>query len=514
MGLKVGRVLISVHDKRGLVEFARGLRDAGCEMLSSGGTFRFLEDNGITSVDIASYTGSPEIMGGRVKTLHPKIHAGILARRELDEDTLELRQIGAHPIDLVVVNLYPFENVSAEDPEDVPEVIENIDIGGPALLRSAAKNFQHVGVVVDPADYRTVLAEISDLSLATRLRLAGKAFERVEAYDRAIATYFTQLKCEEQSVRFQRPEGLAERLIVSLIRHSVLRYGENPHQRAALYAEDGVGIGWRKHQGKEISYNNWLDADSAWKLVSEFERTACAIIKHNNPCGTAEGETVSDAWRRALECDPVSAYGGIVAFNRTVTEDVAHLLSEVFLEVIVAPAYDVRALMVLEQKKSLRVITVPASFAPSRREIRSISVGVLVQDADLGLHERLAVVSERQPNEAQMADLIFASKVTKYVRSNAIVIAKDAQAIGIGAGQMSRVDAVRLAVFRSRKPTQGAVLASDGFFPFADGVEEAARSGIACVIHPGGSVRDKEVIEAANNLGLVMVLTGMRHFRH
>ncbi len=514
MGITVRRVLISVHDKRGVIDFARGLRDAGCEILSSGGTYRSLKEQGIDAIEISAFTGSPEVMGGRVKTLHPKIHGGILARRGREEDERALEELAAKPIDLVVVNLYPFEKVSSLNPEDVTAVIENIDIGGPALVRSAAKNFAHVGVVVDPDDYPAILAELADLSGETRLNLARKAFERVEAYDRAIADYFMKLRSKDDVCRFAFEEDFPEQFSLLLKRSSMLRYGENSHQKAALYVEAAGGAAWKQIQGKEISYNNWLDSDAAWKCAREFERPVCAIIKHNNPCGVAENEKLTDAWMRAIECDPVSAYGGIVAVNRVVTEELARLMSEIFLEVVVAPGFDAAALAILSGKKALRLLEVPSCFKPSRRDIRSISVGVLIQDSDLRLIDNVTVVTQKKPDDRQIDDMLFAWKVAKHVRSNAIVIALEAQAIGVGAGQMSRVDSVKLAVSRARKPLAGAALASDGFFPFPDGVEEAARSGVTSIIQPGGSVRDHDIIAAADRLGLSMAITGMRHFRH
>ncbi len=514
METAIKRALISVHDKTGLAEFARGLRDRGCEILSSGGTYRFLSGNGIDAIEIAAYTESPEVMGGRVKTLHPKIHGGILCRRDLEGDVVGLQLIGAAPIDLVVVNLYPFEKVSERGPENVSDVIENIDIGGPALIRSAAKNFAHVAVVVDPADYATVIANLSAMPLETRLRLARKAFERVEAYDRAIAEYFSRLEARGGHC-FYRSSGDAfpERITLQLGLAGSLRYGENPHQPAALYS-DGTQTPWRQIQGKEISYNNWLDADSAWRLACEFARAVCAIVKHNNPCGVAEAASHTEAWRLALECDPVSAFGGIVAVNGTVGEELAAQMAEIFLEVVVAPSFDPAALRLFEKKKALRLLEVPPSYGPRPFEIRAVGVGYLVQRPDSTLLENTSVATTRAPGEAEMNDLLFAWKVAKHVKSNAIVMAKDCQAIGVGAGQMSRVDSVRLAAARARKPLQGAALASDAFFPFPDGVEEAAKCGVTSVIQPGGSVRDNEVIDAANRLGLAMVMTRTRHFRH
>lgn len=515
MGVSVKRCLLSVHDKTGLEEFARALHEAGCEILSSGGTYRFLTGKGIPAVEVSSYTGSPEVMGGRVKTLHPKIHGGILFRRGLQSDEEGLAQIGGGPIDLVVVNLYPFEQVSSKDPADVANVIENIDIGGPALVRSAAKNFAHVGVVVDPDDYARVLSELADLTPATRLHLARRAFERVEAYDRAISAYFCELVVAGESCKHEAADSPGAHVTLHLTRATALRYGENPHQKAALYT-DSAASPWRQLQGKEISYNNWLDADAAWKLACEFDRPVCAIVKHNNPCGIAEAGSYDDAWRRALECDPVSAFGGIVAINGAVDGALAGHMAEIFLEVVVAAGFDAEALDILSKKKGLRLLHVPEGYRPAATDIRSIGIGYLVQDSDKALLDEraLSVATERKPTDAEMEDLIFAWKVAKHVKSNAIVIAKDKQAIGIGAGQMSRVDSVRLAVMRSRKDVSGGALASDAFFPFADGVEEAAKSGVSTLIQPGGSVRDHEVIAVANRLGLAMVLTGMRHFRH
>ena len=521
MGIE--RALISVYDKTGAVEFARQLAALGVELVSTGGTARMLREAGITVRDVAELTGWPEMLGGRVKTLHPKVHGGILFRRKLEEDRKQTAQHGIAPIDLVVVNLYPFEAVAAKSGLTPEELIENIDIGGPAMVRSAAKNFESVAVVTDPSDYARIAGELSagrELSLATRLDLARKAFALTARYDGHIATELERLRAENGSIALGPPAILPERLHIALAKQQAMRYGENPHQQAALYALAGrplAGLAAAKQlQGKELSYNNLVDLDAAWELAQEFAKPAAIIVKHNNPCGTAEQETQVEAYRKALACDPVSAFGGVLAFNRPLDAATSGEVSKLFVECIVASGYDPAAREKLAAKKNLRLLEMPAQAAPEELALKCISGGVLVQQPDrhsLGAAD-LKVVTERAPTQAEIEALLFAWKVAKHVKSNAIVFARAGQTLGVGAGQMSRVDSVKLAVMKAQGPLQGTVVASDAFFPFPDGVEEAAHAGATAVIQPGGSVRDAEVIAAANRLGLAMVFTGVRHFRH
>ncbi len=505
----IRRALLSVTDKTGLADFARVLAGLGVELISTGGTARLLREAGIAVRDVAEVTGFPEMLGGRVKTMHPRITGGILAIRSNAEHMQSLAEHGIAPIDLVVVNLYAFEATAAKPAVTLEEMIENIDIGGPTLIRSAAKNFADVAVVTDPGDYaelgRELQASGGCLSRETRWRLARKAFATTAAYDRAIANTLTATK----------KQTLPEFLDVRVQRRMQLRYGENPHQSAALYASGKGGVaGARQIQGKELSYNNLVDLDAAWQLSREFERPAAAIIKHTNPCGCAEQETLAEAYRQALACDPVSAFGGVLAFNRVVDGETAAAVAELFVEAMAAPGYAPEALERLKAKKNLRLVEVAGS-APGL-VVKSISGGYLVQTEDsLTLDPaQLKTVTERGPAAEEMAALEFAWKVCKHVKSNAIVFARAGQTLGVGAGQMSRVDSVRLAASKAVLPLAGAVVASDAFFPFPDGVEELARHGATAVIQPGGSVRDNEVIAAANRLGLAMVFTGIRHFRH
>jgi phosphoribosylaminoimidazolecarboxamide formyltransferase / IMP cyclohydrolase len=511
--LPVRRALLSASDKTGLADFARALAERGAEIVSTGGTAQALRDAGLAVTEVADITGFPEVMGGRVKTLHPRIHGGILARRGQDDATLAEHGIGA--IDLVAVTLYPFEGSPG---------IETIDVGGPAMIRAAAKNHAHVAVATDPADYTTILADLAahgGTTVATRARLAAGAFARTAAYDAAIADWMTG------------PEALTPpRVALTGVRAAELRYGENPHQRAALYhtpADTRPGPARATQvQGKQLSYNNLLDADAAFALVSEFtDGPAVAIVKHANPCGVATDRTILNAYARALACDPVSAFGGIVAVNRPLDAATAAAIVERFVEVIVAPSVEAEALDVLATRKNVRVLTTGAMADPSgaARTFRHIIGGLLVQDWDAGRVDAddLQVVSDREPTARERADMLFAWRVAKHVTSNAIVYAKAGATVGIGAGQMSRVDAARIAAAKAREAaeasgaddvgTRGAVVASDAFFPFADGLLEAAAAGVTAVIQPGGSVRDAEVIEAANDRGLAMVFTGMRHFR-
>jgi phosphoribosylaminoimidazolecarboxamide formyltransferase/IMP cyclohydrolase len=517
--------LVSVHEKTGIVEFARALAQAGVEVVSTGGTARLLRENGVTVREVAELTGWPEMLGGRVKTLHPKVHGGILFRRNRTEDRDETRKNGIAPVDLVVVNLYPFEATAARKGISAEELIENIDIGGPAMVRSAAKNFESVAVVTDPTDYAGLLEEFShhhDWSLTTRLELARKAFAMTARYDSLIASELERLSVADSTISLGQRPDLPAQLHLELSRHAALRYGENPHQKAALYIPGGPpasGLaGAQQFQGKELSYNNLVDLDSAWLLAQEFSDPACVIVKHNNPCGTAQQKTLAEAYRQALACDPVSAFGGVIAFNRNMDADTAAEVAKLFVECIIAPGYDSASREALAGKKNLRLMQmgrVPKE-AKLQWELKPISGGFLVQEPDiLTIAESdLKVVTKRQPSSQEVRDLLFGWKVAKHVKSNAIVFARDGRTLGIGAGQMSRVDSVKIAVLKSQQSLVGSAVASDAFFPFADGVEEAARAGAISVIQPGGSVRDAEVIAAADRLGLAMVFTGVRHFRH
>jgi len=513
---KVKRAILSVSDKRGLVDLARGLAAQGIEILSTGGTARELAAAGVKTTAIQDYTGAPEILDGRVKTLHPKVHGGLLGRPiPAHED--EMARHGIEPIDLVVVNLYPFRQ-TVQKGAPFEEVIENIDIGGPSMLRSASKNFERVAVVVDPADYPTLLAELATggITRATRFALAKKAFAYTAAYDADIAAYLSSV-----------PDGGGERdpfpgvLTLQVQKLFPLRYGENPHQKAAFYcAPDAAPDSLARAQvlqGKELSYNNLLDLDAAYGCVRELAGPAAVIVKHTNPCGVALGEDLAAAYARARATDPVSAYGGIVAVNRPIGADLARLLSETFLECVIAPSYDPAALEILGGKKNLRLVaTGPWQEPAPAPAVRSVSGGLLVQTADQAIVPAASarVVTRRGATAEELADLDFAWRVAKHVKSNAIVFARGGQTVGVGAGQMSRVDSVKIAVSKAQLPIAGTVVASDAFFPFRDGVEALADAGATAVIQPGGSVRDDEVIAAADERGLAMVFTGMRHFRH
>jgi phosphoribosylaminoimidazolecarboxamide formyltransferase/IMP cyclohydrolase len=526
----VQRALISVFDKTGVVEFARELASHGIEIVSTGGTARLLRDAGISVRDVAELTGWPEMLGGRVKTLDPKVHGAILFRRGKAEDRKQMEEHGIGAIDLVVVNLYPFSATAAKPGVSADELIENIDIGGPAMVRSAAKNFQSVGVVTDPADYAAIAEELREkreLSLATRLELARKAYARTARYDGEIATELERLSVDGGQVSIGAPGKLPERIHIALERRQTMRYGENPHQAAALYVPAGraaAGLaGAKQLQGKELSYNNLVDLDAAWGLAREFHRAGVAIVKHNNPCGAAEQESLRDAYLKALECDPVSAFGGVLGFNRALDAATADEVLKLFVECIVAPGYEPAALEKLAAKKNLRLLEMPREDAADNvldnLDIKRISGGVLVQEPDR--HELtgsdLKVVTERAPTAAEIRALLFGWTVSKHVKSNAIVFAREGQTVGVGAGQMSRVDSVKIAVIKAATAglsLKGSVVASDAFFPFSDGVEEAGKAGAVAVIQPGGSVRDADAIAAANKLGMAMVFSGVRHFRH
>jgi phosphoribosylaminoimidazolecarboxamide formyltransferase / IMP cyclohydrolase len=526
----IERALISVYDKTGIVEFARELASLGVEIVSTGGTAKLLRDAGVSVRDVSDLTGWPEMLGGRVKTLHPKVHGGILFQRGKAEDRKQATEHSIVPIDLVVVNLYPFSATAAKTGVTAGELIENIDIGGPAMIRSAAKNFQSVGVVTDPDDYAAIAAELREkceLTLATRLSLARKAYARTARYDGEIATELERLAAANGAVTIGPLEKLPERIHIALERRQSMRYGENPHQAAALYIPAGrpaAGLaGAKQLQGKELSYNNLVDLDAAWALVQEFKQPGVAIIKHNNPCGASEQDSLRDAYVKALACDPVSAYGSVIALNRALDEAAAEEVAKLFVECIVAPGYRPGALAAFASKKNLRLLELPAAAsafsALDEVMLKPISGGMLVQEADR--HEltqsELKIVTGRAPNESELRGLLFGWKVAKHVKSNAIVFAREGQTVGIGAGQMSRVDSVKIAVIKAATANlslSGSVVASDAFFPFADGVEEAGKAGATAVIQPGGSVRDEDVIAAANKLGMAMVFTGVRHFRH
>jgi phosphoribosylaminoimidazolecarboxamide formyltransferase/IMP cyclohydrolase len=523
----IRRALLSVSDKTGLTDLARALAALGVELVSTGGTHQALAAAGQPVAEVSALTGFPEILDGRVKTLHPHVHAGILARRDDPEHTATLQRLGIAPFDLVVVNLYPFEQTLARPDSTADDIIENIDIGGPTLLRSAAKNFADVAVLCDPADYDAVIQEIGSqkgaLSLATRKRLAGKAFDLTARYDAAIAGYFA---CQAAG---SEPPRFPERLSLSFERRSVLRYGENPHQPAAVYVEPGVRYACVSTaevlHGKELSYNNLLDLDSALNLVREFPEPAAAVIKHNNPCGAAVGATLEEAFRKAYEGDPQSAFGGVFAFNRPVDAATALQITEPgrFVECVIAPGYSDEAFQTITTrptwKKNVRLLrTGPlTNAAPADAlDCRRIDGGLLVQARDGGADDLSSarVVTRRPPTDTESADLQFAWRVVKHVKSNAIVLARGGQVVGVGAGQMSRVDSVRIALQKAGDRSRGAVLASDAFFPFRDNVDAAAPAGLTAIVQPGGSMRDADSIQACDEHGLAMVFTGVRHFRH
>jgi phosphoribosylaminoimidazolecarboxamide formyltransferase/IMP cyclohydrolase len=544
----IRRALLSVSDKTGLVEFARGLRGFGVELLSTGGTAAELREEGLDVRDVSEVTGFPEMLDGRVKTLHPRIHGGLLAVRDNDEHARALAEHGIDTIDLAVINLYPFERTVARAGTTLEEAIEQIDIGGPAMIRSASKNYRDVAVIVAPDAYDQVLEEMranaGALTLATRARLARTAFMRTATYDHFIVAYLSGAAGRESAASpagsggfgavFAAPSGakvevkdspaieaaqeLPARASLTLSKTQSLRYGENPHQQAALYdVGERRGVGTAPLlSGKEMSYNNFVDADAAWQLVCDFDELACAIIKHTNPAGVALGASAEEAYRRALATDPTSAFGGIVAFNRTVDEAAARAVVEIFTEVVIAPDFDAAALEILRTKKNLRVLRAGEPRVAAGLEYKQITGGMLVQTRDTHrlTRDALKVVSRRAPNDEEIASLLFAWTVCKHTKSNAIVYARAGQTIGVGAGQMSRVDSVRLGASRAQLPLAGSVVASDAFFPFRDGIDEAAKHGITAVIQPGGSVRDAEVIAAADEHDLAMVFTGVRHFKH
>ncbi len=516
----VKRALISVSDKSGIVEFASALRQRGVELLSTGGTFRLLQENGLDVTEVSDYTGFPEMMDGRVKTLHPKVHGGILGRRGTDEAIMG--EHGINAIDMVVVNLYPFEQTVAKPDCSLEDAIENIDIGGPTMVRAAAKNHRDVSIVVNASDYQWILDELEANNGATlystRFDLAIKAYEHTAAYDSAIANYFGQ-KVDGGS------EGFPRTFNANFIKQQELRYGENSHQRSAFYVEKNPAAGTiataRQLQGKELSYNNIADTDAALETVKLFDEPACVIVKHANPCGVAVAATLQEAYDKAFETDPESAFGGIIAFNRELDAATASAICErQFVEVIIAPAISAEAVTAVAAKKNVRLLECGQWEATQAAlDYKRVNGGLLLQDRDLGMVSAadLKVVSKRQPTEAEIRDLLFTWKVAKMVKSNAIVYGRDGRTIGVGAGQMSRVNSARIAAIKAehaKLEVKGSVMASDAFFPFRDGIDNAANVGIACVIQPGGSIRDEEVIAAADEHGMAMVFTGMRHFRH
>jgi len=523
--VQIKRALISVSKKEGILEFAKTLAELKVEILSTGNTAEILKKEGIPVKTVSDFTGFPEILDGRVKTLQPKIHGGLLARRDDPKHLKEMEQNQILPIDLVVVNLYPFEETIAQRDCPLGHAIENIDIGGPTMIRSAAKNFEHVAVVVDPADYVEVAGQLKTsggkIERSLRFKLAQKAFSHTAAYDGAISNYLTSIEaCDEKSVPAMEKFPAIYNLQAERV--STLRYGENPHQGAAFYTlkkvkEPAIGNSACLH-GKELSFNNLLDLDAALETVKEFRDIACVIIKHNNPCGVATGANLREAFIKAKACDPVSAFGGIAGVNRKVDLEFAEEFNKTFFEAIVAPDYEADALELLKTKKNLRILKTPtvSEWKPENWEIKKIVGGVLLQDRDLGRVEiaQCKVVSKRAPSADELLAMDFAWKVAKHVKSNAIIFAKPGRTVGIGAGQMSRIDSVKIGSQKAQEDLKGSVLASDAFFPFRDGIDEAAKVGISAIVQPGGSVRDEEVIQAANEHNLAMVFTGMRHFRH
>ena len=517
--MKIQRALISVSDKTGVVEFAKALLPLGVEILSTGGTAQLLKLNGVVVTEVADFTGFPEMMEGRVKTLHPKVHGGILARRDKPDHLASMKEHGIKPIDMVVVNLYPFAQTVARPGVTMDDAIENIDIGGPAMVRAAAKNHAFVAVVTDPADYVPVAEQMKrnkgELSDDERYRLAAKAFSHTAEYDGMISNWLTARD------RTGKANQFPERFNVQVRLAQTLRYGENPHQAAAFYVERdpprGTLASFRQLQGKELSYNNIADADAAWECCRTFDVPACVIIKHANPCGVAIADTPLAAYSNAFLTDPTSAFGGIIAFNRQVDAATAEAVAKQFVEVVIAPSYAREALAVFATKQNVRVLQIEAAKDLNRYDMKRVGGGLLVQTSDAYDVAELRIVTKREPTKDEMNDLVFAFRVAKFVKSNAIVFCRNGMTLGVGAGQMSRVDSTRIAAIKAKNANlslRGSVAASDAFFPFRDGLDVVANAGARAVIQPGGSVRDKEVIAAADEHGIAMVFTGMRHFRH
>jgi phosphoribosylaminoimidazolecarboxamide formyltransferase/IMP cyclohydrolase len=525
----IKRALISVSDKTGIIDFAKKLSSLGIEILSTGGTAKLFRDNQIAVIEVSDYTGFTEMLDGRVKTLHPKVHGGILGRRDLPEHVAAMQAAGIPNIDMVVVNLYPFEATVANPDCTLEDAIENIDIGGPAMVRSAAKNWKDVAVLTDASQYADVLNELQStgggVSQATQFALAVAAFNRISNYDGAISDYLSSFNADGSRSDFPAQSN------ARFVKLQDLRYGENPHQQAAfyrdLYPAPGSLVTAQQLQGKELSYNNIADADAAWETVKSFSSTACVIVKHANPCGVALGADALEAYSKAFKTDPSSAFGGIIAFNTTVDKVAAEAISKQFVEVLIAPSYTAEALAIFTAKANVRVLqialpkggTTPFEQGRNAQDIKRVGSGILIQTADN--HEisptELKVVTQKHPTPQQMADLLFAWRVAKYVKSNAIVFCGDGMTLGVGAGQMSRVDSTKIAAIKAQNAglsLKNSVVASDAFFPFRDGIDVLAEAGASCVIHPGGSIRDDEVIAAADAHGLVMVVTGIRHFRH
>ncbi|MCL5023877.1 MAG: bifunctional phosphoribosylaminoimidazolecarboxamide formyltransferase/IMP cyclohydrolase [Nitrospirae bacterium] len=516
----VKRALMSVSNKKGIAEFARELSAAGIEILSTGGTARALRDAGIPVVEVSDYTGFPEMLDGRLKTLHPKIHGGLLSRRSNPKDMEDIGKHGIEPIDMVVVNLYPFEETVSKPNVTFEEAIENIDIGGPTMLRAAAKNFQDVAVIVDPGDYGKILEEMKssrgEISKETKLGLAGKVFAHTAHYDALIADYLAGVT--------ERERSFTEHFTPTFNRVSVLRYGENPFQKAAIYKERTGGLSLpdaKVLQGKEMSFNNYLDTHSALLLALEFDKKACAVIKHNNPCGAALGETAAEAYRRAAKADPVSAFGGVVAFNTEVDEEAAKEMSGLFLEVVIAPSFTKGALEVFSKKPNVRLLELPEILSPEKRrpdswDMKRIAGGLLLQGWDYSSEDIMTVraVTKRQPTRDEYEAMAFAWKVCKHVKSNAIVYAFKDRTAGIGIGQTKRVFSAQIGLLNAGETVKGSAAASDGFFPFRDGIDALHEAGVTAVVQPGGSVKDEEVIRAADEFDMAMLITGVRHFRH
>ncbi|TFW34726.1 bifunctional phosphoribosylaminoimidazolecarboxamide formyltransferase/IMP cyclohydrolase [Massilia horti] len=527
----IKQALISVSDKTGVLDFARALSALGVNILSTGGTAKLLQENGVNVTEVADYTGFPEMLDGRVKTLHPKVHGGILARRDLSEHVAKLEEHGIPQIDMVVVNLYPFQQTVAKENCTLEEAIENIDIGGPAMLRSAAKNHRDVVVICDPADYGLVLAEMKgtgtaagSVSYDTKFMLAKKVFAHTAQYDGAIANYLSSLGPDKNHAT---RSGYPQTLNLHFEKAQDMRYGENPHQSAAFYRDvvvpEGALANYRQLQGKELSFNNIADADAAWECVKSlggFEQPAgCVIVKHANPCGVAIGADALDAYSRALQTDPTSAFGGIIAFNVEVDGKAAEAIAKLFVEVLIAPSFTQEALQIMAAKQNVRLLQIPLGGGHSTFDLKRVGGGLLVQSPDVknvGIGE-LRVVTKKQPTPQQLQDLMFAWRVAKYVKSNAIVFCGNGMTLGVGAGQMSRIDSARIASIKAQNAglsLAGSAVASDAFFPFRDGLDVVVDAGATCVIHPGGSMRDQEVIDAADERGVVMLYTGTRHFRH
>lgn len=520
----IKQALISVSDKTGVLDFARELSALGVKLLSTGGTAKLLADNGLAVTEVADYTGFPEMLDGRVKTLHPKVHGGILARRDFPEHVAALEQHGIPTIDMVVVNLYPFQQTVAKAECSLEDAIENIDIGGPTMLRSSAKNHKDVTVIVDPSDYAIVLAEMKAnqnvVSYDTKFTLAKKVFAHTAQYDGAITNYLTSLGADKaHTTRSAYPQTLN----LHFEKVQEMRYGENPHQSAAFYRDlktvAGALANYTQLQGKELSYNNIADSDAAWECVKSFKESACVIVKHANPCGVALGATPFEAYSKALQTDPTSAFGGIIAFNRELDGKAAEIVAKQFVEVLIAPSFTTEAKAIFAAKQNVRLLEIALGDEINQYDVKRVGGGLLVQapDSKNVLQEELRVVSKLQPTPQQMADMMFAWRVAKFVKSNAIVFCGNGMTLGVGAGQMSRIDSARIASIKAQNAgltLAGSAVASDAFFPFRDGLDVVVDAGATCVIHPGGSMRDQEVIDAADERGVVMVYTGTRHFRH